>query len=583
MAEAVLLAIVVVAAAAQTRTGVAPGATGPAYALIELPSGRVLAAARSDVLATRVLPGSVIKVATLIAAMEQGVVDDTTRILCQRVADVDGRTITCVHPDLHRPLGPEEALGLSCNVFFATIARRIGRAGFNDVLVRLGLPPADAGAPMVSAAVGLSGVRATPRALLNAFVRLTAPESVFRMADRTHDVLLAGLRLASSSGTASALGAAGFRALAKTGTAPMAGGGSLGLLVATVPDEHPRYGIVVLAPGGAGSDAAAIAADLLVRYGVEHGVGAANSRPDPATIRVGRARRTGGYDIQSLPIEEYVSQVVSGEMVPAAPVAALDALAIAVRTFAAANRDRHQADGFDLCDLTHCQVLGRATAETDRASAATRALVLFDGNSVAHVYFSAACGGYTDVPSHVWPGAADPAYLPARPDPACAGEVPWSAEIPEPQLRRVLQAAGLRGSGIREFKVASRHRSGRAASLEVAGMQPPTIDASLFRTFAGRVLGWNVVKSTMFDVRRSGAGYVLTGWGLGHGVGMCVRGSAERARGGAGRDAILSAYFPGLSVKTLPGILSAPIPKYAHVFRAGHPASHPNAAAASGA
>ena len=39
------------------------------------------------------------------------------------------------------------------------------------------------------------------------------------------------------------------------------------------------------------------------------------------------------------------------------PPAALEALAITIRTYALANRDRHRADGFDLCDETHCQVV----------------------------------------------------------------------------------------------------------------------------------------------------------------------------------------------------------------------------------
>ena len=39
------------------------------------------------------------------------------------------------------------------------------------------------------------------------------------------------------------------------------------------------------------------------------------------------------------------------------PEAAAQALAIAIRTYALFNAGRHQRDGFDLCDTTHCQVL----------------------------------------------------------------------------------------------------------------------------------------------------------------------------------------------------------------------------------
>ncbi len=42
-----------------------------------------------------------------------------------------------------------------------------------------------------------------------------------------------------------------------------------------------------------------------------------------------------------------------------------------MRTYALANRGRHRADGFDLCNLTHCQVLRKATPASEQAAAAT--------------------------------------------------------------------------------------------------------------------------------------------------------------------------------------------------------------------
>jgi hypothetical protein len=118
----------------------------------------------------------------------------------------------------------------------------------------------------------------------------------------------------------------------------------------------------------------------------------------------------------------------------------------------------------------------------------------------------------------------------------------------EPELRRVLQAASLRGDRVSAFSVDARDASGRAVRLAVGGLAPGGLDANTFRSAAGRVLGWQTVKSTLFDARRSAAGYVFAGRGVGHGVGLCVLGAMNRARAGAGRDAILSAYFPGLRV-----------------------------------
>src|SRR5262249_2930251 len=78
--------------------------------------------------------------------------------------------------------------------------------------------------------------------------------------------------------------------------------------------------------------------------------------PTPDLVRIGVATSSGAYTVVSMPIDAYVARVLAGEAARNSPPAALEALAITVRTFAAANRGRHRADGFDLCDQTHCQV-----------------------------------------------------------------------------------------------------------------------------------------------------------------------------------------------------------------------------------
>jgi cell division protein FtsI/penicillin-binding protein 2 len=238
----------------------------PAYRLIELPSGRLLAEARPDILATPLAPGSLLKLAALIALYEQGAGE--ARLVCARRAVVDGRVLTCVHPDLHRPLTPAEAIGYSCNTYFAALSPRLSRQALDSVLVRLGLAPTSSESPVASAAVGLAGVRATPIQLLEAFLRVVgASKAQIAMPDGARQAVRAGTELASRAGTAAAIDAAGFSGLAKTGTAAMPGGGQTGLVTAVVNTELPTHAIVVVVPGAAGRDAAAIAAELLRRHG----------------------------------------------------------------------------------------------------------------------------------------------------------------------------------------------------------------------------------------------------------------------------------------------------------------------------
>jgi SpoIID/LytB domain protein len=121
---------------------------------------------------------------------------------------------------------------------------------------------------------------------------------------------------------------------------------------------------------------------------VERAPARAADRPPP-TLRVGIAREGNGYTIRPIGIEEYVAGVVAGEAVRDSSPAALEALAITIRTFAIANLGRHRGENFDLCDTTHCQVLRRATPATTRAAEATSGRILLDRGAAASIYFSA--------------------------------------------------------------------------------------------------------------------------------------------------------------------------------------------------
>src|SRR6185436_400779 len=295
--------------------------------------------------------------------------------------------------------------------------------------------------------------------------------------------------------------------------------------------------------------ARAIAVAVVVGISV-HGTGVRVQGParDAMAVRVGFARPGGGYTVTTLPMETYIARVLAGEAARDSRPAALEALAITVRTFLLANRGRHRADGFDVCDQTHCQVVRTADAATDRAAQATAGRVLLRDGAPASVFYNASCGGRTEKPSNVWPGAEDPPFLPSREDDACEGAPAWTAEIGEGDLLRALRAAGFRGDRLRGVRIASRNGSGRVARLILEGLRPDEISGQDLRVVVGRTLGWLLIKSTAFELRRSGDAYVFRGHGFGHGVGMCVVGAARLAERGTSADAILARYFPGLPI-----------------------------------
>jgi SpoIID/LytB domain protein len=267
-----------------------------------------------------------------------------------------------------------------------------------------------------------------------------------------------------------------------------------------------------------------------------------------AQVRVG-ILRGASYDVSTMPLETYVARVLAGEMARDSPPAALEALAIAIRTYALANRGRHRAEGFDLCDQTHCQVVRAATAATGRIAEATAGQVLLYNGAPASIYYSASCGGRTERPSAVWPGAEDPPYLPSRPDDACGGEPVWEAELRLQDLQRALRAAGFRGT-LRTVGITSRDESGRVAKVTVDGLTPGEISGQDLRTAIARSLGSQHVLSTAFELRRVRDGYRFAGRGSGHGVGLCVIGSLHLADRGNNARAILERYFPGLTISS---------------------------------
>ncbi len=275
---------------------------------------------------------------------------------------------------------------------------------------------------------------------------------------------------------------------------------------------------------------------------------AAGDPVDISSIRVGTPRPGGGYEVRTIGLEDYVAQVVAGEAAARSNPAALETLAITARTFALANKTRHAADGFDLCNTTHCQVLRLATTATRASADATASRVLLFNGQPAQVFYSASCGGYSERASAVWPRARDLPFIVSKPDPACNSEPAWESDISSEDLTRALHASGYRGNRVTNLRIVARTGSGRVARMIIDGLQPAEISGSDLRLVIGQALDWRLLKSAAFDVRRMGSTYHFAGHGAGHGVGLCVMGSARLAEQGQSAQTILTRYFPGLAI-----------------------------------
>jgi len=110
-------------------------------------------------------------------------------------------------------------------------------------------------------------------------------------------------------------------------------------------------------------------------------------------------------------------------------------------------------------------------------------------------------------------------------------------------------------------KVAERNESGRASRITLEGMTPDAISGQDLRSAIGRTLGWQYLQSASFQLKRSGNAFRFSGHGNGHGVGLCVIGSAKLAENGETARHILERYFPGTTIGTLGPRLTAVPPQ----------------------
>jgi stage II sporulation protein D len=258
-------------------------------------------------------------------------------------------------------------------------------------------------------------------------------------------------------------------------------------------------------------------------------------------------------------LEDYVRGVVAAEGSLEHEPEALKALAIASRTFVLKNLGRHARDGYDFCTTTHCQRYREVSSDAPDVSAAiieavekTKGEALRDSsNQLADSYFSASCGGVTANLTTLWGGSAPP-YLRGVRDDSCASEAhhSWTDVISQTQLLRALETDPRTNVGGRlvNVSVLRTDATGRAELIQIEGNRRITVKGWDFKIIVGRALGWNLLKSSRFEIARSGSNFVFRGSGFGHGLGLCQEGAHVMATRGASYRQILDKYFPSTRI-----------------------------------
>ncbi len=174
-----------------------------------------------------------------------------------------GKIDRCWLTEGHGQLQFRGALANSCNAYFLHLASDVDAHSLAVVAAKFGIPAPSDETPETRIGLGTNW-QISPLALARAYCELPSRSIEPRVAE-----ILAGMKQAAESGTASAIGRG---ALAKTGTAPCVKHKGDGFTIILSPADSPRIAILVRVHGVPGAEAAKSAAQILRHSG-------AGSRP----------------------------------------------------------------------------------------------------------------------------------------------------------------------------------------------------------------------------------------------------------------------------------------------------------------
>ena len=255
--------------------------------------------------------------------------------------------------------------------------------------------------------------------------------------------------------------------------------------------------------------------------------------------------------INILPSEQYLRGVLPEEMPPSWEKEALKSQAVAARTFALKNRKRHDAEGYDLCSSTHCQIYTGVVEEdkrTDEAIRETEGEVLFakPNGPIVDAPFHTDSGGMTENSEEVW--GIPSLHLRAAKERKTKTH-PWSKIVSLEAFQSEFHLGTIRKIELSPLEIGKKAKdrttSGRVKSVQIIGKKGnKTVSGTDLRSIFG-------LKSTLFSVKIEGKRVIFTGYGWGHGLGMSQWGAAEFAKNGDDYRKILDHYYRNTMIKKL--------------------------------
>jgi len=244
--------------------------------------------------------------------------------------------------------------------------------------------------------------------------------------------------------------------------------------------------------------------------------------------------------------EDYLAGVVRTEGGPGKRIEYLKSQALLARTYLFRHTDRHLIDGYNLCDLTHCQAFNGITSDSLvlKAVSETKDQVILASDSTLIISaFHSNCGGETSTSDNVW--LSSHANLKKVNDPYC-GKSPnarWKKTIPLAEWQSYLKRSGFSPAGNTAHSY-NFVQDTRQEEYQIGSFSIPF----------NRIRNDFNLKSSFFSVTRAGNLIIFSGRGYGHGVGLCQEGAMVMAARGFKSEEIIKFYYSDVIITDIKNI-----------------------------
>jgi stage II sporulation protein D len=244
-------------------------------------------------------------------------------------------------------------------------------------------------------------------------------------------------------------------------------------------------------------------------------------------------------------LEQYLYSVLGSEMSPTFPLEALKAQAVAARTYALYRSQSTSKKLFDLDNTQTSQVYRGVSGEADTTQAAVNAtlgqIMTYQGKPILAVFHSAS-GGHTENVEDIWSGRKP--YLRGVPDYDLGSPgYEWSQTFTTAQLSQSLKV-----SQIKNLVPDRVTPFGSVVSLKIIGDTTKILPGSQVRTALK-------LRSLRFTIAPTPTGFLFTGRGYGHALGMSQWGAYNLAEQGMTYSQILAHYYRDVELSNNSGVL----------------------------